>query len=297
MYPRTLSFRGKTEEEEIGDHDRPLDEAILKALADGPFSSLRELAQHTCISRTTVHRHLTCSLGFTAPDLRWVPHRLSPRQKAKRVAPSRELLSMLHQEETRDWHNIITLDESWFYLCRDHELIWLAPGEMVPERERHMIQSPKSMITVAWNTSGFHVLAALPKGAKFHASYDTNEILEEIRKWPDAYRTKRTRSLMVHADNTRLHTVKASLEYLEANRMEKAPHPLYSPDLSASDVFSVRSYQKNILPMCVWQVGRAFAGSWGILAGIEQSILINVFTSGERDFRNILTLKASRLND
>jgi hypothetical protein len=88
---------------------------------------------------------------------------------------------MLDQEETRDWHSIITLDESWFYLCPDHELIWLAPGEMDPERERHMIQSPKSMIAVAWNTSGFHVLAAQPRGAKFNASYYTNEILEEIR--------------------------------------------------------------------------------------------------------------------
>jgi hypothetical protein len=53
---------------------------------------------------------------------------------------------------------------------------------MVPERERHMIQSQKSMMTVAWNTSGFHVLAALQKGAKCNASCYTNEILEEIRK-------------------------------------------------------------------------------------------------------------------
>jgi hypothetical protein len=53
MYLRTLSFRGKTEEEEIGDHDQPLDEvdeAILKALVVEPFSSVRELAWHTCFS-------------------------------------------------------------------------------------------------------------------------------------------------------------------------------------------------------------------------------------------------------
>jgi hypothetical protein len=89
---------------------------------------------------------------------------------------------MLDQEETRDWHNIITLDESWFCLCTDHELISVAPGEMVPEREQRMIQSPKSMITVAWNTSGFHVLTALPNGAKSNASHYTNEILGEIGK-------------------------------------------------------------------------------------------------------------------
>jgi hypothetical protein len=29
--------------------------------------------------------------------------------------------------------------------------------------------------------------------------------------------------------------------------------------------------------MCVWRLRRAFVGSWGILAGIEKSILIDVF--------------------
>jgi DNA-binding MarR family transcriptional regulator len=92
MYLRTLSFRGKTEEEEIGDHDQPLDEideAILKALADEPFPSVRELARHMCLSRTMVHRHLTCSFGLTVRHLHWVPHWLSPGQKAK-GSPSRE---------------------------------------------------------------------------------------------------------------------------------------------------------------------------------------------------------------
>jgi hypothetical protein len=89
---------------------------------------------------------------------------------------------VLDQEEIGEWHNTITLDESWFYLCTDHELICLAPGEMVLERERQIIQSPESMITVACNTSGFDFLAALPTGAKFNVSYCTNEILEEIRK-------------------------------------------------------------------------------------------------------------------
>jgi hypothetical protein len=79
---------------------------------------------------------------------------MSPGQKAKRVALSRKLLLMLDQEGTRDWYNIITLDESWFYLCTDHELIWLAPREMVPERERHMIQSPESMITLRGMQAG-----------------------------------------------------------------------------------------------------------------------------------------------
>jgi hypothetical protein len=181
------------------------------------------------------------------------------------VALSRELLSMLYQEETRDWHNVITLDESWFYLCTDHELIWFAPGEMVQERERHMIQCRKSMTTVAWNTSGFHLLVTLPKGAKFSASYYTNGILEEIRKWHDVHRTKRTRSLIIHADNARAHTARASLEYLEANGMEKAPHPSYLPDFAPSDCFCSAMSKECYadIPLAAWESFRRQLGDFG----------------------------------
>jgi hypothetical protein len=55
------------------------------------------------------------------------------------------------------------LDESWFYFSTGREIIYLAPGEIVPEREQHMIQSPKLMITVAWNTNGFHAFEVLQK--------------------------------------------------------------------------------------------------------------------------------------
>jgi hypothetical protein len=39
----------------------------------------------------------------------------------------------------------MTLDGLWHYLHTDHELIWLQPDDVVPERERHMIQSQKMM--------------------------------------------------------------------------------------------------------------------------------------------------------
>jgi hypothetical protein len=42
---------------------------------------------------------------------------------------------MLESEKRRAWHDIITLDESWFYFRPDHELIWFQPGEEVPAKE------------------------------------------------------------------------------------------------------------------------------------------------------------------
>jgi hypothetical protein len=50
--------------------------------------------------------------------------------------------------------------------------MWTAPGEIV-DRERHIVQSLKFMLTVMWNPIGFHVLKALPNGLKFNAQYCT----------------------------------------------------------------------------------------------------------------------------
>jgi hypothetical protein len=94
-----------------------------------------------------------------------VPHLLSHSQKLDRVTLSQELLPMLEQQKQRSWHDIVTLDDSWFYLNTDHELIWLHPDGEIPERERCTIQSEKVMLTIVWNPSGFHLINVLQKGS------------------------------------------------------------------------------------------------------------------------------------
>jgi hypothetical protein len=120
------------------------DTAILLALDEQPFVSVRQLARLTHLPRTTVHRRLTESLEFRVRHLRWMPHILLDSQKVARVTLSRELLRVLNQQRVRSWHDIVTLDESWLYLNMYHEFIWLQPDVEVPERERHTVQSKKS---------------------------------------------------------------------------------------------------------------------------------------------------------
>jgi hypothetical protein len=56
----------------------------------------------------------------------------------------------------------------------------MAPGEIVPDRERQTVQSPTLMLTIVWNPSGFHIVKALSKDGKFSAKYYTNNILVAI---------------------------------------------------------------------------------------------------------------------
>jgi hypothetical protein len=77
----------------------------------------------------------------------------------------------------------VTLDESWFYLHTDHELIWAQPDAEVPERELRTVKSQKAMLTLVWNPGGFHLVNILLKGFKFNASYYVTQILDPLSKW------------------------------------------------------------------------------------------------------------------
>jgi hypothetical protein len=117
--------------------------------------------------------------------------------------------------------DIVTLDELWFDFFADHEHIWFASEKPLSNRELHMLQSPKLMITIIWNPSGFHVVSAFPNGLKFNTGYYTREILQEIKNWREPQGVGSARKLIVHADNARSHTAKLLMDFLEANNMRK----------------------------------------------------------------------------
>jgi ABC-type uncharacterized transport system YnjBCD substrate-binding protein len=96
---------------------------------------------------------------------------LSLIQKLDQATLSRKLLFVLHHQQQRSWHDIVTFDESWFYFNTDHELIWLQGDGEIPEMERQTIQSGKVMLTIVWTQSGFHLINVFPKDSNFNASY------------------------------------------------------------------------------------------------------------------------------
>jgi hypothetical protein len=109
-----------------------------------------------------------------------VPHPLSDAQKGERVNLFRRPLQMLEVQRNRAWHDIVTLDESWFYLSTDYEFVWLPRDKKVPENERHTIQSTKFVLTIVWNPRGFHFIKVLEKSHKFNVGYHMAEVFEPL---------------------------------------------------------------------------------------------------------------------
>jgi histone-lysine N-methyltransferase SETMAR len=156
---------------------------------------------------------------------------------------------MLEWQERRSWHDILTIDESWFYLLTDHELIWAQPDAEIPERERHTIQSQKVMLTIVWNPGGFPLVNIFPKGFKFNASYYVTQILDPLSKWRRTQVGGTNRKLTMHADSADPHTAKMTSQFMEQNSMQREPDPAYSPDLAPSD-FYFFGYVKQLLSGC-----------------------------------------------
>jgi histone-lysine N-methyltransferase SETMAR len=177
----------------------------------------------------------------------------SHSQKLDRVtlSLSQELFPILERQKQRSWHDIMTLNESWFYinLNTDHELIWIQPDGEIPERERRTIQSEKVMLTIVWNPSCFHLINVLPKGFNFNASFYVTQILGQLSDWWRTQVGRTNRKLWVHADNARPHIATVTLQFMQQNAMRRVPHPPYSLDLAPSD-FYLFDYIKQLLLRC-----------------------------------------------
>jgi hypothetical protein len=124
----------------------------------------------------------------------------------RRVKSSLSLRRIFEVQEQRAWHDVVTLDESWFYCATDYEPIGLPPGEQVSERPRVITQCKNLMVTIVWNPSGFHLIRVLPSGCKFNNSYCRREILEPLSEWRREQVGGAGRNLIVHANNAYPHT-------------------------------------------------------------------------------------------
>jgi hypothetical protein len=89
--------------------------AIVQAFGKLAFASVKELARRLCCVPTTMLCHLTESLHFASKHLQWVPHDLTPAQKALWIEKSNALLRLIESVRHKHPALLATLDECWFY--------------------------------------------------------------------------------------------------------------------------------------------------------------------------------------
>jgi hypothetical protein len=158
------------EEPDLGAADT-IDNAILQALDEQPFVSLRQIAKRTLIPMSAVRYSLVDKMTYRLKHCKWVAHRSSEAQKQTRVATSKCLLDLLGSVQHQGWKCLVTLDEAWFYFSNRYEQIWLPDQEDPPTIQRQAISNPKTMLTVMWNPHGFHLVSLLLEEQKWTSQY------------------------------------------------------------------------------------------------------------------------------
>jgi hypothetical protein len=110
----------------VEDDERPgrpcsdsLSDAISGYLNKNPHTSCRKIANDLFIPRTTILRILD-EMGLRFFVARWVPYKLSPESKAKRIEICREMLEVLERLNTWQKSHVITGDECCIYWDNYH---------------------------------------------------------------------------------------------------------------------------------------------------------------------------------
>jgi transposase len=153
---------------------------ITSMLKEKPFASYKVLCRHFRIPKTTCLRILHDNLGMKKFNLRWVTHALNSSQKAERVTLSHEILAVLESDPRNSFQNVITGDESWFFLYYPRFSIWAQSRDEVPERMSQKIDSEKCLISALWSVNGIHRLEDVPKGTSYDSAFFCDIIVPRL---------------------------------------------------------------------------------------------------------------------
>jgi len=265
-------------------------EHVLLHLEEDPHMSIRSAASELGICKEHVRLILERN-GLRFVTTRWVPNTLTAETKSRRVDVSGELLEAIEGMSERQLSRVITSDESWFYHDNPHEGRWLREGEQPDQAPSRTISSPKSMVVIFWNFSGFKLVVALEDGQRCNSQL-TVSLLHRLDAMIRRKRPKMgLRGMWLHWDNARPHFSATTRDALDDLKLRILPHPPYSPDIAPSDFF-LFGYLKEMLK------GRKFAGRVELedaitvlMDNIPKEVLENVKDAWIERLRRVIELE------
>ncbi len=211
--------------------------------------SVKEIANIVNVSHGSVHNALKKDLKLSRCPAKWVPHLLTPAQKARRVMTARASLQFLRR---RGYHpHVIAGDESWFWTwtpdSKRQSSVWIRSGEERPQKARIEQSTPKMMLIAFFDARGIVLRQWVPNGQGVNGQLYhqvMEDLCEAVRcRRPDVWRQK---SWCVLHDNAPAHRADPVQNYLRQHGVEQVPHPGYSPDISPCDYFLFDKLKKMI---------------------------------------------------
>jgi hypothetical protein len=247
-------------------------------LKEKPFASCKVLCRHFRIAKTTCLKILHDNLGMKKFNLRWVPYALNSSQKAERVMLSHEILAVLESDRRNSFQNVITGDESWFFLCYLRDSIWAQSRDEVSERISQKIDSEKCLISVFWCVNGIHSLADMPKGSIYDSVFFCDIIVSRLVQGLCSDSARRSlKGCYIHLDNVGPYNSKRSSECFRTTKIKRIPQPSHSPDIAPSDFFRFGYLKEKLTEYDIPDREKLKLAITHIVSEIGQETLITVF--------------------
>ncbi|KAA6384651.1 MAG: hypothetical protein EZS28_019821 [Streblomastix strix] len=114
---------------------------------------------------------------------------------------------------------------------------WTKTSEECPQSSCKRKQNDKLMLCVFWGVTRFHLQQWTQKGTTMNAKSLIKEVLKPLNLKMKAIIGKKRVSPYVHYDNTSVHRVSYSQDYLYSGIFTRLFHPPYPPVIASSDYY------------------------------------------------------------
>jgi histone-lysine N-methyltransferase SETMAR len=223
---------------------------VEKLIDEHPRISYSYLEELTSISRGTLETIIKQELQMRKRSSRWIPHKLTPENKQKRLDFAKAMLEKLNSEQWR-LDQILTGDECIFYHRkiekRQATATWKRKGEppeCIVKRDRY---EAKTMICIFFRSSGPVLVHAVTKGTTIDHQYYIENCLGPAFNELEKQRPKSgLHGIKLLHDGAKPHVHSNTSNFIESNGIIEINHPPYSPDLAPCDFWLFDHIKKQL---------------------------------------------------
>jgi len=248
---------GEMEIEDIPRPGRPVTETtpenielIQSLIEEDPHATYDDLEAQTELCRGTIFNIIHEHLQLRKVTSRWVPHKLTLKQKQERVRICRENLAKFQSGSWRT-SDIITGDETWVYYRqlgrKASNAHWVGKGQSPKTVVRRGKFEPKVLFSIFFKSNGWLWIHAVDRGEKVDGTYYIDNCLEPVIEELKYQRPNSgVRGMKLLHDNAKPHVASEVKNFLKKEGLNVMPHPPYSPDLSPCDFWLFDYIKRNL---------------------------------------------------
>lgn len=216
------------------------DLAVLKIIKTEPTASLDLIAKTMRSSKTKTRNYINEKLSYKKVSCKWVPHRLTEKQKTARVDFCKNFLSKYGDLKKKSTYNIVTGDETWISTYDPYvgsqAKVWTLKSFDPISVCRKSRNEKKVLTSVFFSRTGIKNISFLDVKETATAKWYKNLCLEPLLDtWQKEHLKSCKKNFVLNHDNAPIHKASIISQYIDQNKIKLLAHPPYSPDLAPCD--------------------------------------------------------------